>query len=263
MNGEKIKVLLVEDEALNYVDIQQFLQDEGFKVLSLPGKIIIDNYDDAVAVCENEIPHIAILDIQIKGEKDGLDIAAYIRENYYSPVIILSSHATSENIRRAALLSVDGFTKKIEKPYNLEQLRVTLNLLLSLAVSAAKRREENIFLSVKGFSEQGEADASFGLKRLALNELLFVKTLPDNKNYVLLEMNNAQKYVCHKSLKDLADLLPLNFIRFTGNRIINTDFIDRKSNKSQWVYFIGNNRFEIADIYRTDELKTILKKLKL
>jgi len=262
MSGEKIKILLVEDEALNYLDVKQFLEDEGFKILSLPDKMLIDNYDDAIAMCENEIPHIAILDIQIRGEKDGLDIAAYIRENYYSPVIILSSYATSENIRRASLLGVDGFTKKIEKPYNLEQLRITLGLLLPLAEAAAKRREESIFLYVKGFNEKGEADDSFSMKRIFLNELVFIKTMPGNKNHVFLEMKNAQKYVSHKSLKDFSDELPINFVRFTGDRIINTNFLDGKG-RSQWVYFRGKERFEIADIYRTEELKAILNKLQL
>ena len=262
MSGQKIKILLVEDEALNYLDIKQFLEDEGFGVLALPGKIIIDNYHDALLLCNNEIPHIAILDIQIKGEKDGLDIAAYIRKNYYSPVIILSGFDTDENLRRAAIIGIDGFAVKMEKPYNLKQLNANIRLLLPLADAAAKKREESIFISVKEFNDKNSTDDAFSLRRIVLNELMFVKTIPGIKNSVFLEMKNNQKYVSHKSLKDFSDELPVNFLRFSGDKIINTIFLDGKG-RSSWVYFIGKERFEIADAYRTDELTSILNKLNL
>lgn len=262
MSGGKIKILLVEDEALNYLDIKQFLEDEGFAVLNMSGKMLIDNYEDALLVCENEIPHLAILDIQIKGEKDGLDIATYIRENYYSPVIILSSFDTDENLRRAAIIGIDGFAVKMEKPYNLKQLNAIIRLLLPLAEAAAKRREENIFLSVKEYSDKQTGNDSFSLKRFKLDELMFIKTIPGNKNNILLELKNGQKYLSHKSLKDFSHELPVNFIRFAGDKIINAKFIDGKG-KSPWVYYIGKERFEIAEAYRTDDLKAILNKLQL
>ena len=262
MRGRKIKFLLVEDEALNYLDIKQFLEDEGFAVLSLPGKVLIDNYEDALTVCENEIPHIAILDIQIKGEKDGLDIATYIRENYYSPVIMLSGFDTEENLRRAAIIGIDGFAVKMEKPYNLKQLNAIIKLLLPLAEVAAKRREESIFLSVRAYQEKNSGEDSFSLKRIVLDELIFVNTIAGNKNNVLLHLKSDQKYVSHKSLKDFSKELPISFIRFSGDKIINAKFIDGKG-KSAWVYYIGKERFEIADAYRTDELKIILNKLHL
>lgn len=262
MSGGKIKFLLVEDEALNYLDIKQFLEDEGYGVLGLPGKILIDNYDDALLVCENEIPHIAILDIQIKGDKDGLDIATYIRENYYSPVIILSSFDTDENLRRAAIIGIDGFAVKMEKPYNLKQLRAIIRLLLPLAEAAAKKREESIFLSVKEYNEKETGEDSFKLKRIMLDELAFIKTVPGHKNNVLLQLKNDKKYLSHTSLKDIGKELPVNFIRFSGDKIINTKFIDGKG-KSAWVYYIGKERFEIADAFRTDELRAILHKLHL
>lgn len=262
MIGEKIKFLLVEDEASNFLDIKQFLEDEGYGVLNLPGKMLVDNYDDALLVCEKEIPHIAILDIQIKGNKDGLDIATYVRENYYSPVIILSGFDTDENLRRAALIGIDGFAVKMEKPYNLKQLKVIIRLLLPLAETAAKRRQENIFLSVKEFTDKQSADAAFTLKRIKLDELVFIKTIPGHKNSLLLELKNAQKFITHTSLKDFSSKLPANFIRFSGDKIINVKFLDGKG-KSSWVFYIGQHRFEIADAYRTDGLKALLNKLQL
>ena len=263
MRGGKIKILLVEDEALNYLDIKQFLEEEGFGVLTLPGKMLIDNYNDALLVCEHEIPHIAILDIQIKGDKDGLDIATYIRENYYSPVIILSGFDTSENLRRAAIIGIDGFTVKMEKPYNLKQLNANIRLLLPLADAAAKKREESVFLKVKEYYQKQTGDESFSLKRIKLDDLVFIKTIPGDKNNVLLELKDARKYVSHKSLTYFVAELPFNFIRFTGEKIINTKFIDGKSKKSPWVYYIGQQRFEIAEVYRTDEMKAILNRLHL
>ena len=51
METEKIKILLVEDDAINYSRVKTFLEKEGYEVLQQPDIPIIDNYQDAVAVC--------------------------------------------------------------------------------------------------------------------------------------------------------------------------------------------------------------------
>jgi hypothetical protein len=150
----------------------------------------------------------------------------------------------------------------MEKPYNLKQLRAIIRLLLPLAVAAAKKREESIFLSMKEYNEKETGEDSFNLKRVMLDELTLIKTVPGNKNNVLLQLKNDKRYLSHTSLKDIGKVLPRHFIRFSGDKIINAKLIDGKG-KSAWVYYIGKERFEIADVYRTDELRATLHKLHL
>lgn len=259
MNGEKIKILFVEDDALNFMSVRNFLEDEGYSVMQVPGKVMIDNYADAVAACENEIPHLAILDIEIKGKKDGLDIAAYIRDNFYSPVIILSGKETEAYLRRARIIGVDGYTVKVEKPHDLKQLHITIRLLLPFIEDAAKKREVSAFLHVKDFAEKKTGDEFYIKRRIAWAALKIVTTDKAPKNSIVLEMDNGHKYIHRSSLTEFCDILPGYFIRVSNYETVNAGFFDGKG-KVAWVYFIGNKKYEIATAYRTDKMEAILKK---
>jgi DNA-binding response OmpR family regulator len=259
MNSEKMKILLVEDDALNYLDIKNFLESEGYEVLSLPGKIMIDNYDDAIKVCEKDIPHLAILDIEIKGKKDGLDIAACIRENYYSPVIILSGKESNAYLSRARAIGVDGYTAKVDKPSDLRQLNITIQLLMPFAEKAARRRETSVFLHVKYAAEKNTGENMYIRKRIDWMELQLVTTEKAPKNNVLLQMADGLKLIYRSSLTDMALLLPDYFIQVNNYEMINANFFDGKG-KTPWVYFIGSKKYEIANAYRTETAAAVLKR---
>lgn len=260
MDAAKMKILLVEDDALNYLDIMGFLEAEGYEVLSLPQKVMIDNYEDAVAVCEKDIPHLAILDIEIKGKKDGLDIAAYIRENFYSPVIILSGKESNTYLSRARAAGVDVYNAKVDKPSDLRQLNITLQLLMPLAENAARRRETSVFLHVKYMAEKKTGEDIYIRKRIDWMELQLVTTEKAPKNNVVLQMADSRKFIYRSSLTDMTALLPDYFIQINNFEIVNANFFDGKG-KIPWVYFIGLKKYEISGIFRTEAAAARLKRV--
>jgi two-component system, LytTR family, response regulator LytT len=260
MSGEKMNILLVEDDALNYLDVRDFLEDEGYNVMAIPGKEIIDNYDDAVAACETKIPHMAILDIEIKGKKDGLDIAKYIRDNFYAPVIILSGKNTDAYLHRAGSIGVNGYTAKVGKPYDLKQLHINIRMLLPQAEDAARLREESAFLHVKDFNENKTGEEFYIKRRIAWAALKLITTDRAPKNSVTLEMNDGHKYIYRASLTEFLELLPAFFVRINNFEVVNARFFDGKG-KVDWVYFIGNKKYEIAPAYRTEKAVLLLNKL--
>lgn len=256
----KIKILLVEDDAYNYLDVQQVLESEGYEVLALPGRSYIDNYNDAIAVAQADIPHIAILDIQIKGDKDGIEIGQFIRENYYSPVIFLSSFNTDENLRRSGIMGADGFVVKLGKPLELRQLKTDIKRLLPLAEIADKQRKEGRFFYVKEIKEGKDTGAGFRKTRILWNELSFVRTTVLAKNSSVLYLSNGREFLYHKSLTECQTELPPHFIRFSGQEIINAKLFTSQG-KSDWVYYIGDKRYEVSEAYRTEKTLAILKSL--
>lgn len=259
MNTEKMKILLVEDDALNYLDIKNFLESEGYEVLSVPKKIMIDNYDDAITVCEKDIPHLAILDIEIKGKKDGLDIAAYIRENYYSPVIILSGKDSTTYLSRARAAGVDVYNAKVDKPSDLKQLNITMQQLMPLAETAARRREASVFLHVRYAADKNGGDDIYIRKRIDCMKLQLITTEKAPKNNVVLQMADGRKLIYRSSLTDMTALLPDYFIQVNNYELINANFFDGKG-KTAWVYFIGSKKYEVAGKFRTEVAAAILKK---
>lgn len=272
MNGEKLKFLVLENEAYNYLDIKQFLEGEGYEVLSLPGIPIIGKYEDAIQVCNFEIPHIAILDIDLRdnGEifslentdkyKDGIDVGNYIKENFYSPIIFISKYDTDENLRRLSLIDADGFVAKVEKPYDLRQLRATIKRLIPMAEAAARKREEGTYLYIKDYSDKSNDRELYSKKLVIWDNLKFVMTSKDLKNKAVLELGNGKKYIYNKSLTDCQKELPPFFIRFTSYMIINAKFLDGKGRKSEWVRYIDNNRYEISESYRSESTLAIINK---
>jgi len=262
MSGKKIKILLVEDKTLTYLDVKKVLEEEGYLVLNHPEKVIIDNYADAVLVVEKDIPHIAVIDIEIKGDRDGIEIGQHIRSRFFSPVIFLSGKNTPENLRRTDLMGAEGFVVKHGKPYELEQLKTDISRLKSLAMLADKRRTEGAFFHIKQVNNEKSNDFGFRKIRILWHELQFVRTIAGSKNNVCFTLSNKKEYMYHKSMNDTIKELPPYLLRFSGREIINSNYFNGRG-KGEWVYYIDNDRFEVSPEYRTDATRAQLNKLYL
>lgn len=262
MSGSKIKILLVEDNALTYLDVKEVLEEEGYIVLNHPEKVMIDNYTDAVLVAEGEIPHIAVIDIEIKGDKDGIEVGQHIRSRYFSPIVFLSSKNTKENLRRTSLMGADGFVVKLGKPYHLEQLKTDISRLLPLAEIANTRRTEGAFFYIKQVDNGKSDDFGFRNIRILWHELQFVRTIAGSKNNVCFALSNKKEYIYHKSMTDTLNELQPYFLRFSGKEIINSNYFNARG-KGEWVYYIDNDRFEVSPEYRTEATRVQLNKLYL
>ena len=238
METEKIKILLVEDDAINYSRVKTFLEKEGYEVLQQPDIPIIDNYQDAVAVCARQIPHIAILDIQIKGDRDGLDIGAYIREKYQCPVIFLSGYNNEENLRRTGRMGADGFVVKLGKPLRLTQLRTDILRLLPRALQVFNERKEGGWLSLRDISGNG----GFYNIRLQWNNIQSITTRDAPRNSILINTIDGKCFVNHQSLTDFLMDLPSYIIRYSNSDAVNARLFNRKG-KSIWINYIDDIRF--------------------
>jgi DNA-binding response OmpR family regulator len=76
-------ILLVEDEVLLRLDIADFLQDEGYRVLSAASA------GEAVSVLSSgEAIDAVVTDVQMPGSMNGLDLARWTRE-YLPDIAVL------------------------------------------------------------------------------------------------------------------------------------------------------------------------------
>lgn len=60
--SDPISVLVVEDEAVLAIDLQQTLEEEGYRVLGPVGRV-----DRALSLLEHETPDVAVLDLNLQG----------------------------------------------------------------------------------------------------------------------------------------------------------------------------------------------------
>ncbi|MFY7964896.1 MAG: response regulator [Chitinophagaceae bacterium] len=118
----EIRILVVEDEPLIAMDIEQTLNNIDFAVSA-----IASNYSDAIHQLKINTPEAVLLDINLNDEKDGIDVANIINEQYRLPIIFLTSHADKGTLDRAKKTQPAGY---IVKPFEERDLLAGLEIAL-------------------------------------------------------------------------------------------------------------------------------------
>lgn len=118
---EYIKILLVEDENIEALDIKNSLESMGYKV-----PYVASNSEEAVDKALEILPDLILMDIILKGEIDGIETVSKIKD-LNIPVIYLTAHSEESTIERAKLTEPYAY---IIKPYNLPELKHTIDLAI-------------------------------------------------------------------------------------------------------------------------------------
>lgn len=106
-------ILIVEDEAITALDLEMELEDRGFNVVG-----IVDTGIDAINEASELRPDIVIMDIQLKGEMDGIEAAEKI-SGLDIPIIYLTANGDDSTFFNANKSGVYGF---VDKPFNISNL---------------------------------------------------------------------------------------------------------------------------------------------
>jgi CheY-like chemotaxis protein len=120
MAGESI--LLVEDD-----DIIARVEDWRLKNLGYAVCGRATTGAEAMELVVNKKPDLVLMDINIKGNIDGIETAKMIRKGFNIPVIYVTSQSDGATLKRAKETKPDGF---IIKPFDDNDLRVAIELAL-------------------------------------------------------------------------------------------------------------------------------------
>ncbi len=232
---EPKKVLLVEDEFVLYEQLEEFFKEKGFVIAGDNGvSKALTTYEEAIETLHNEEPDLAILDIKIRGKKDGLELGAYIKQHFNIPIIFLSAHDNYENLERAKSIMADGFVVKLDKPVNKKQLWASISMVMPQIENNRKRRETGRFMKVKEIDlsqlekrissiHQQPADPVELKTFVKWDEIkMIVSSNKITKNTILLyTLHHNKGYFYRSTLDEIEALLPHYFVRFNSGAIIN------------------------------------------
>jgi PAS domain S-box-containing protein len=114
----RLRILVVEDEAIIAADLRQQLIKLGYEPVghALSG-------EQAVQLARELQPDLVLMDIQLSGEMDGVAASRAIQEILSLPVIFLTAFGEEQTFERAKLTDPFGF---ILKPFTERELRTTL-----------------------------------------------------------------------------------------------------------------------------------------
>ncbi|HKQ12677.1 MAG TPA: ATP-binding protein [Steroidobacteraceae bacterium] len=115
-------ILIVEDEGLVAEEIALRVRQMGHRVAA-----IVDSAADAFAFVTAVRPDMALLDINIKGQISGIEVARRFRRQFDVPVVFLTAHADTTTLKDATDTEPFGY---IVKPFDQRVLTATLETAL-------------------------------------------------------------------------------------------------------------------------------------
>ncbi len=92
---ENSKIILVEDNKDYALKIKKKLENLGYDVPT-----IVSNGTEAITNICNKKPDLVIVDLELKGDLDGIETASKINEKFVTPILYLSSAQDKEFIEK-------------------------------------------------------------------------------------------------------------------------------------------------------------------
>jgi len=128
------RALIVEDEALIVEELRERLSCIGFLVIGA-----VDNADEGIAIATRERPDLVLMDIRLKGEKDGIRAAEEILQQVDASIVYLTAHSDRVTVDRASRTDHDGF---ILKPFHRRELQSTIAVAMLRRAIKAREKEQ-------------------------------------------------------------------------------------------------------------------------
>lgn len=94
-------VLIAEDNALLAFMMEQALAERGHKVLGPTGRV-----STALQLCDRTRPDIALVDIDLEGERTGVDLAHELRGRWSTPTLFTTGQVADARSHSDAAIGV-------------------------------------------------------------------------------------------------------------------------------------------------------------
>lgn len=122
MMGLPKNILIVEDEVIT----QRYLQDI-FESYNINVVACCDNAKTTLQKMKETSCDMILMDINIKGPMDGIQLAREILRNHALPIIFITAHNDDETLDELLDIAPYGF---IGKPFSSKEMMATLKIAL-------------------------------------------------------------------------------------------------------------------------------------
>lgn len=244
-----MKVLAVEDDLIMAGAIDIFLRKLDYEVID-----VVHNSEDFLNTWAATKPDIVLLDINIDGRFDGIEVAQIINQSNNPipiPIIFITSLKDEETFARAKNLAPFAY---IIKPFEEMTLQRTIELAVYKYIHNIWEVPEQItWKNDLATSQHFFVKAGNSLKKIKLENILYIKV---EDKYSKIKLENKEHDV-RMSLKELSSKLPASdFERVHRNYIVNIAHIENIILK-ELMLIIQNEKLPISLTYKDNLLKKL------
>jgi len=217
---DKINILIVEDEGITAESLSDVITKLGYHVSGIAADAL-----EAIDILSDESTDMAILDINIQGEKDGIWLAGLIQKKYQIPFIFLTAYEDESILDRAINTNPLAY---ILKPFTKTDISAAIKLAMqnyaqdksadSLESGANDQNPEPFKVSNTIFIRDKHI-----FKKLVINEITMLKS---DGHYVEI-FTTKNKYLVRTKLNDFSGVLPETmFVKVHRSYVVNINNID-------------------------------------
>lgn len=204
----QLKILVVEDDPMIAESVQDILGVLKHEIVG-----VADDAEKAIAICNESLPDLALLDIQIGGDIDGVDLADLLNQNFQIPFIFTTAFADNDTIARAKSKGPYGY---LVKPYGIKDMNAAIEVAMSAferfkkaseAPAMSKVIQDSIFLKVDS-----------KLIKVKIDDILYIEAKGD---YALFK-TKEKGHIVHTTMKRVEERLSdYNFAKVHRSYVIN------------------------------------------
>jgi PAS domain S-box-containing protein len=207
------RILIVEEDGIIARHLQVVLKKCGYQI-----QAVVGSGEDALRSVEQELPNLALVDLQLSGKLDGIQTAEQFQNHHQIPIVYLTAFGGDPLLQRAKLTNPFGF---VSKPFEERHLQATVELALQ------KDRFERELRASREHYLAVVSQASEGIVVIAWNTRHVIEANRAFQSLVGLAQTDILGHPLHHILGISTDLLPdivLENLNDHQQRILDMEF---------------------------------------
>lgn len=221
MENNGASILIVEDEFMISEDIAMRLSDFGYKVAGVAASALA-----AIEILEKGETDLALVDINIDGDMDGIELSKIINDRFKIPFIYLTSLANKTVVERAKETLPASY---LLKPFNDRQVQIAIEMALVNYTERTnpKSTTESTRVRFNSYTVIPSHDSLFLKRDSHFDRVRFsdITHIESQGNYCVVHTTNST-YMYASILKGFEEILPADkFIRVHRAYIVNIEAV--------------------------------------
>ena len=238
------KILIVEDDIFTCENLKEILTKEDYQVE------MAHSPEDAIGKVKNFNPDLILMDIDLKSNIDGIELASKINQGSSIPIMYLTDKEDERIIEKASNVHHAYY---MSKPFNESILLSQVALVLKQSSNSRNRvtsHPNSIFVKAHANSTQKS--------KVMYNDIIYIEAGGAYCTLHVRKVNSEQleKFMLSHSLRKALELLAAPcFVRVHKSYAVNIDFVEGIDSKDVIMY--GKVSIVLGETYKDQLLERL------